>query len=97
MTSSAASAPPSQALLAQVSQHPTLWAWMAGLLAAMVGLAFGVRRRHAQRIDFFGTDNAPNTAAPLPSGLPAQFAKIDLNLTPNLEAEKPTSAPRQPL
>ena len=97
MTSSAASAPPSQTLLAQVSQHPTLWAWMAGLLAAMVGLAFGVRRRHAQRIDFFGTDNAPNTAAPMPSGLPAQFAKIDLNLTPNLEAEKPTSAPRQPL
>ncbi len=97
MTSSAASAPPSQALLAQVSQHPTLWAWMAGLLAAMVGLAIGVRRRHTQRIDFFGADNAPNTAAPLPSGLPAQFAKIDLNLTPNLEAEKPTSAPRQPL
>lgn len=97
MTSSAASPHPSPALLAQVSQHPTLWAWMAGLLAAMVGLAIGVRRRHTQRIDFFGADNAPNTTAPLPSGLPAQFAKIDLNLTPNLEAEKPTSAPRQPL
>ena len=97
MTSSAASPHPSPALLAQVSQHPTLWAWMAGLLAAMVGLAIGVRRRHTQRIDFFGADNAPNTTAPLPSGLPAQFAKIDLNLTPNLEAEKPTFAPRQPL
>ncbi len=97
MTSSTASPHPSPALLAQVSQHPTLWAWMAGLLAAMVGLAIGVRRRHTQRIDFFGADNAPNSAAPLPSGLPAQFAKIDLNLTPYLEAEKPTSAPRQPL
>jgi hypothetical protein len=83
--------------MAQISQHPTLWVWMAGLLAAMVGLAIGVRRRHAQRVDFFGANNAPNSATPMPSGLPAQFAKIDLNLTPTPEADQSASAPRHPL
>ncbi len=97
MTSPALSQHPSPSLLAQVSQHPSLWAWMAGLLAGMIGLAIGVRRRHAQRIDFFVANSAPNSAGPLASGLPAQFAKIDLNLTPTPEAKSPASAPRHPL
>jgi FimV-like protein len=97
LTSSAPSPQHSPALLAQVSQHPSLWAWMVGLLATMVGLAIGVRRRHAQRIDFFAANSAPNSAGPLASGLPAQFATIDLNLTPTPEAHAPTSAPRHPL
>jgi pilus assembly protein FimV len=97
MTASAPSPHAAPSLMAQVSQHPTLWVWMAGLLAAMVGLAIGVRRRHAQRVDFFGANNAPNSATPMPSGLPAQFAKIDLNLTPTPEADQSASAPRHPL
>ena len=87
----------SPSLLAQVSQHPSLWAWMTGLMAVMVGLAIGVRRRQGQGIDFFTANSAPNSAAPLASGLPAQFAGIDLNLTPPPEAPVPTSAPRHPL
>ena len=97
MPSSVRSPQPSLSLLAQVSQHPHLWAWMAGLLAGMVGLALGVRRRAAQSIVFFGANHATNSAAPHPSGLPAQFATIDLNLTPPPAARPPTSAPRHPL
>jgi hypothetical protein len=42
-------------LLAQLSQHPSLWLWMAALLASMLGLAVGVRRRHAKRVDFLAS------------------------------------------
>ena len=97
LTAPARSPQASPSLLAQVSQHPSLWAWMAGLLAVMVGLAIGVRRRQAQGIDLFAANSAPNPAAPLASGLPAQFADIDLNLTPPPEVPIPTSAPRHPL
>ena len=87
-------------LLAQLSQHPSLWLWMAALLASMLGLAVGVRRRHAKRVDFFGKHSvlSPANEAPptlstpdaSPSGLPPQFAHLDLNLTPNQVAAKPT-------
>ncbi len=91
----------SMSLLAQLSQHPSLWLWMAALLASMFGLAVGVRRRQAKRVDFFSKHSvlSPANEAPptlgtpdaSPSGLPPQFAHLDLNLTPNQVAAKPTA------
>ena len=88
-------------LLAHLSQHPSLWLWMAALLASMLGLAVGVRRRQAKRVDFFSKHSvlSPANEAPptlctpdaSPSGLPPQFAHLDLNLTPNQVAAKPTA------
>lgn len=105
----AAEQPPPRALLEQVSRNPSSWMWVMALLAGMTGLVWSVRRRPAAaHQDLFGTagrsiqahDEPPQTAptlAPLPSGLPPQFAGLDLNLTPVSEPTPPapTQTPTQ--
>lgn len=95
-----------RSLLEQVSRNPSIWAWVMALLAGMAGLVWAVRRRPASApADFFGTASRPAqaeadstppqtapTLGPLPSGLPPQFAGLDLNLTPHPEATHPASA-----
>lgn len=98
-----------RSLLEQVSHNPSIWGWVMALLAVMAGLVWGVRRRPAAaHADLFGTANRPAQAeadstpphtapalGPLPSGLPPQFAGLDLNLTPHPEATPPASASAQ--
>lgn len=80
-----AASPP---LLEAISRNPSIWAWVMGLLAGMAGLVWVVRRRPTAPEDLFGTNSTPAKAptapkmATLPSGLPPQFAGLDLNLTP---------------
>lgn len=95
-----------RSLLEQVSRNPSIWGWVMALLAGMAGLVWGVRRRPAPaHADLFGAANRPAqaeadstppqtapTLGPLPSGLPPQFAGLDLNLAPSPEAMQPASA-----
>lgn len=93
-----------RSLLEQVSRNPSIWGWVMALLAVMAGLVWAVRRRPAAaHADLFGTAKLPDqahdtprqtapTRVPLPSGLPPQFAGLDLNLTPAPEATPPASA-----
>jgi pilus assembly protein FimV len=68
-----------------ISRHPSIWVWVMVLLFGMAGWVWVVRRRPAEPVDLLGTDSlvapAPPTS-PFPSGLPPQFANLDLNLTP---------------
>ncbi len=79
----------SSPLLDALSRNPSISGWAMALLAGMAGLVWVARRRTtAPVVDLFGTVSMPpepSTApptAPLPSGLPPQFAHLDLNLTP---------------
>jgi FimV-like protein len=97
VTVTAAASPP---LLETIGRNPTLWAWVMALLAGMAGLVWAVRRSPAVSADLFGQDSpsapAPQTT-PLPSGLPPQFAGLDLNLTPAPErAQAPEASPHSP-
>jgi hypothetical protein len=72
-----------------ISRHPSIWVWVMALLVGMVGWVWVVRRRPAEPVELVGTDSlvapAPDQAppaSPFPSGLPPQFAELDLNLTP---------------
>jgi hypothetical protein len=76
-------------LLDAISRNTSIWTWVMALLAGMAGWVWVVRRRPAEPVDLLGTDSlvapAPSPlppASPLPSGLPPQFADLDLNLTP---------------
>jgi pilus assembly protein FimV len=89
-------------LLEAISRSPSVWGWVLALLAGMTGLVWAVRRRTKAPADLFGTINTPTKASPtptapkmgpLPSGLPPQFAGLDLNLTP---APDVASAPQVP-
>jgi FimV-like protein len=87
-------------LLDTISRNPTLWAWVMALLAGMAGLVWVVRRRSSAPGDLFGKNRplapAPQTT-PFPSGLPPQFAGLDLNLTPPPErAQAPQASPNPP-
>lgn len=86
-TAATVSSPP---FLDTLSRHSTVWAWALALLAGMAGSVALVRRRaQTPPADWFGMSTPPSPApatptpmAPLPSGLPPQFAHLDLNLTP---------------
>jgi FimV-like protein len=78
-------------LLDAIRRNTSIWTWVMALLAGMAGWVWVVRRRPAEPVDLLGTDSlvapapAPAQAPPassLPSGLPPQFADLDLNLTP---------------
>ena len=92
-TAAAQAAP--RSLLEQVSHNQSTWAWVVGLLAAMVGSVWLVRRNRESNVDLFGSKGTPEKApasTPTPplfsSGLPPQFANLDLNLTPSPEAKE---------
>lgn len=88
-------------LLDAIAHSTSVWGWVMALLVGMAGLVWGVRRRPTASKDLFGTHTmatktpSPGSAtetplAPWPTGLPPQFAGLDLNLTPS-----PDPAPRQ--
>jgi FimV-like protein len=84
----------SRSLLEQVSHNPLTWAWVVALLAAMLGSVWLVRRNKASHVDLFGSRDTPENAPASPpappvfgSGLPPQFAHLDLNLTPQADAQ----------
>ena len=90
-----------------IGRTPAMGAWALALLAAMGGLVWLARRRPAAaHEDLFGTANMPAeataidsapTLTPFPSGLPPQFAGLDLNLTPASDTPKAANpaGPRQ--
>ncbi len=91
----AASAP----LLDAISRNPSIGAWVVALLAAMAGLVWWVRRRPAHPTDLFGTDKLTTQEpqlTPFHSGLPPQFAGLDLNLTPTPDTAPQTAPPQVP-
>ena len=99
----AESAPKS--LLDQFSSNPSIWAWVMALLAGMAAWVWVVRRRPDPHESLFGptssqakapvlTPDLAPTLTPFPSGLPPQFANLDLNLTP-APASAPESEPKQ--
>jgi pilus assembly protein FimV len=82
-------------LLDAISRNTSIWTWVMALLAGMAGWVWVVRRRPAEPVDLLGTDSLvapapaaspPPPASPFPSGLPPQFADLDLNLTPAPDA-----------
>jgi len=88
-----------RSLLEQVSNNPFTWAWVMALLAAMLGSVWFVRRNKASHVDLFGSKGTPEKAPASPpappvfgSGLPPQFAHLDLNLTPSADAQEAPKA-----
>lgn len=73
---------PPRSLLEQVSSNPAVWAWVLALLAGMAALAWWIRSRMTVDENLFGQPGQTPVFEPLPSGLPPQFAGLDLNLTP---------------
>ena len=90
-----------RSLLDQFSSNPSIWAWVMALLAGMAAWVWVVRRRPDPHESLFGPTSsqakAPTlapTLTPFPSGLPPQFANLDLNLTPEpVAASAPEPAP----
>ena len=99
-TPSAQTSPPSQAptstmpgsSLQDLSENKQLWAWAAGLLAAILLVAFWMRRKSAESESIYAPSYddipAPSTepamqATPSPMPVPAQMSSIDLNLQPS--------------
>ena len=99
-TPSAKTSPPSQAptsamtssSLQDLSENKQLWAWAAGLLAAILLVAFWMRRKSAESESIYAPsyDDIPApssepvmqaTHSPMP--VPAQMSSIDLNLQPS--------------
>lgn len=88
-------------LLDAIGRNPSIWGWLVAVLVGMCGLVWAVKRRAVRPVDWFGSrpmsaDAAPTSppTASLPSGLPPQFASLDLNLTPTSSPDTPTSAPQ---
>jgi pilus assembly protein FimV len=84
-------------LLDAISRNTSIWTWVMALLAGMAGWVWVVRRRPAEPVDLLGkgslaapapapAPSPPPPASPFPSGLPPQFADLDLNLTPAPDA-----------
>ena len=107
-TPSAKTSPPSQAptsamtssSLQDLSENKQLWAWAAGLLAAILLVAFWMRRKSAEPESIYAPSYddipAPSTepvmqATHSPMPVPAQMSSIDLNLQPST-----TPAPMAP-
>jgi pilus assembly protein FimV len=97
---------PATSWLDRIRHSPAIGGWAAALLAGMVGLAWWARRRPNKSDNLFGvqpaltptwTPTQPHekvtTLLPLPSGLPPQFANLDLNLTPAPDAPAAPPAP----
>jgi pilus assembly protein FimV len=97
---------PTTSWLDRIRHSPAIGGWAAALLAGMVGLAWWARRRPNKSDNLFGvqpaltptwTPTQPHekvtTLSPLPSGLPPQFANLDLNLTPAPDAPAAPPAP----
>ena len=109
-TPSAQTSPPSQAptstmpgsSLQDLSENKQLWAWAAGLLAAILLVAFWMRRKSAEPESIYAPSYddipAPSTepamqATPSPMPVPAQMSSIDLNLQPSTASTPMAPAP----
>lgn len=109
-TPSAQTSPPSQAptstmpgsSLQDLSENKQLWAWAAGLLAAILLVAFWMRRKSAEPESIYAPSYddipAPSTepamqATPSPMPVPAQMSSIDLNLQPSTAPAPMAPAP----
>lgn len=91
-----------QSLLEQVSSTPSVWAWVLALLAGMAGLVWWIRGRPKAEVDLFGQAGTTPSVAPFDpfsSGLPPEFAHLDLNLPPLTDPTEapPASVPPGPL
>ncbi len=91
----------SSTLLDAISRKPSIWGWTLALLAGMASWVWVVRRRRQAPRDLFGSPHAAAptpatapTAAPVPMGLPPQFAGLDLNLTPASDAAQVAQTPK---
>lgn len=102
---------PATSWLDRIRHSPSMGVWAAALLAGMAAWVWWARRRPDQEEDLFGTHPTPSAAwtptqsqdkvttlPPLPSGLPPQFANLDLNLTPapHAQAAPPAPSPQGP-
>ncbi len=109
-TPSAQTSPPSQAptsamtgsSLQDLSENKQLWAWAAGLLAAILLVALWMRRKSAESETIYAPsyDDIPApssepvmqaTHSPMP--VPAQMSSIDLNLQPSTAPTPMAPAP----
>ena len=97
---------PAKSWLERIRHSPSIGVWAAALLAAMVGWVWWARSRPSREDNLFGgqptltpgwTPTQPQdqvtTLSPLPSGLPPQFANLDLNLTPAPDAQAAPTSP----
>ncbi|WP_197275322.1 FimV/HubP family polar landmark protein [Limnohabitans sp. 63ED37-2] len=91
-TSQAPTSTMTSSSLQDLSENKQLWAWAAGLLAAILLVAFWMRRRSAEPESIYAPSYddipAPSTepvmqATPSPMPVPAQMSSIDLNLQPS--------------
>jgi pilus assembly protein FimV len=90
--------------LQDLSDNKQLWAWAAGLLAAILLVAFWMRRKSAEPESIYAPsyEDIPTPgaepvmqAAPSPVSVPAQMSAIDLNLQPSASPSPLVSAPSQ--
>ena len=98
--------PASLNFLDQVSRHPDLWTGVLALLASMGAVVWWVRRPSRPAPNLFETNDpstpasmataAPPATSPFASGLPPQFAGLDLNLGPAPEAPPASQATEPP-
>jgi len=77
--------------LQELTENKQLWAWAAGLLAAILLVAFWMRRKSAEAESIYAPSYedipSPSTEpvmqdTPSPVSVPAQMSSIDLNLQP---------------
>lgn len=104
-TAQAAPAAPSPGtLMDRLSQDKQIWAWAAGLLAAMLALVFWLRKSAPPVQEVYApsyNDNLTDSIEPsstkpfATSEIPPQMASIDLNLTP--QDPVMNSTPNKPL
>lgn len=92
----------SGASLKELSENKQLWAWAAGLLAAVLLVALWMRRKSAEPESVYAPsyDDIPSTSTePVLSqttenaAIPAQISAIDLNLQPTPSAAPVSSSP----
>jgi pilus assembly protein FimV len=85
------STPMTGSSLQELTENKQLWAWAAGLLAAILLVAFWMRRKSAEAESIYAPSYedipSPSTEpvmqdTPSPVSVPAQMSSIDLNLQP---------------
>ncbi len=88
--------------LQDLSENKQLWAWAAGLLAAILLVALWMRRKSAESETIYAPSYddipAPSSepvmqATPSPMPVPAQMSSIDLNLQPSTAPTPMAPAP----